>query len=529
VTAPGAEPSGTPSSSRASILVATGILFSRLAGLVRQRVFSFYFGTSPEADAFNAAFRIPNILQALLGEGVLSASFIPVYARLKALNDDEARRQVAGAVLGMLALVSATVVLAGVLLAPVLVDLIAPGFSGDKRELTVHLVRILFPGAGIFVLSAWCLGVLNSHGKFLLSYASPVIWNAAMISALVVYGRSLTLPALAVAIAWASVVGSVLQVLVQWPAVSAVLGAWRVSLGRGLTHVRDVYRNFVPAFVGRGVTQLSAYLDAFIASFLIDGSVTILANAQLLYILPVSLFGMAVSAAELPTMSGETAEGAEAHRRLRERLDTGLRRIAYFVVPSAVAFMAIGDVVGGLVYRGGAFDVADTRWLWATVAAAAVGLLGATLGRLYASTLYALRDARAPQRFAVVRVVINATLGVGGALWLAPRLGLDGRWNVVLLALASGLAAWVEFTLLQREVRGRIGGGHLPLQRFGILLACALGAAAAAWGAKWAFGLRPTFVAEVVICLVFAAVYGAATLAAGVPEARGIARRLRIG
>lgn len=226
-------------------------------------------------------------------------------------------------------------------------------------------------------------------------------------------------------------------------------------------------------------------------------------------------------------MSGETPAGAEAHARLRERLDGGLRRIAYFVVPSAVALMAIGDVVGGLVYRGGAFDVAATRWLWATVAAAAVGLLGATLGRLYASTLYALGDARVPQRFAIVRVAINATLGVGGALWLAPRLGLDGRWNVVLLALASGLAAWVEFTLLQREVRGRIGGGHLPLPRFAVLLGCALAAAAAAWGVKWAFGLRATFVAEAVICVVFAAVYGAATLTAGVPEARAIARRLR--
>lgn len=490
-------------------------------------MFSFYFGTSPEADAFNAAFRIPNILQNLLGEGVLSASFIPVYARLRAQNEDDARQRVAGAVLGSLALVSAVVVLAGVLLAPGLVDLIAPGFDGAKRDLTVQLVRILFPGAGLFVLSAWCLGVLNSHGKFLLSYASPVIWNAAMISALLVYGGAVELPRLAVAIAWGSVVGSALQVLVQWPAVHAVLGAWRVSLGRGLRQVRDVYGNFVPAFLGRGVTQLSAYLDAYIASFLIDGSVTILSNAQLLYMLPVSLFGMSVSAAELPAMSGETADGTAAHGRLRERLDAGLRRIAFFVVPSAVAFMAIGDVVGGLVYRGGEFGVADTRWLWATVAAAAVGLLGATLGRLYASTLYALRDARTPQRFAVVRVILNAMLGFGGALWLAPKLGLDTRWNVVLLALASGTAAWVEFTLLQREVRGRVGGGHLPLRRFGVLLGCALVAAATAWGTRLAFGMRTSFVAEATICAVFAAVYGAATLAAGVPEARAIVRRLR--
>jgi putative peptidoglycan lipid II flippase len=513
VTAPAGEASA-PRGSRASILVATGILASRLAGLVRQRVFSFYFGTSPEADAFNAAFRIPNILQNLLGEGVLSASFIPVYAQLRARDEHDARQRVAGAVLVTLALVSAVVVLAGVLLAPGLVALIAPGFDGAKRDLTVQLVRILFPGAGLFVMSAWCLGVLNSHGKFLLSYASPVLWNAAMITALLVYGRTLTLPALAVAIAWGSVIGSALQVLVQWPAVHAVLGVWRLSLGRGLQQARDVYRNFVPALLGRGVTQLSAYLDAYIASFLIDGSVTILANAQLLYMLPVSLFGMAVSAAELKTV-------------LRERLDAGLRRIAFFVVPSAVALMAIGDVVGGLVYRGGAFDIADTQWLWATVAAAAVGLVGATSGRLYASTLYALRDARAPQRFAIVRVSLNAVLGVAGALWLAPRFGLDGRWNVVLLALASGTAAWLEFTLLHREVRGRIGGGRLPLRRVGVLLTCALVAAAAGWAMKVALGARVTFIGEAAICAVFAVTYGGATLLAGVPEARSLVRRIR--
>ena len=527
MTSPGGGPVAPAGGSRASILVATGILASRIAGLVRQRVFSFYFGTSPEADAFNAAFRIPNILQNLLGEGVLSASFIPVYARLRALDEHDARQRVAGAVLGVLTLVSAVVVLAGVLLAPALVDLIAPGFDGAKRDLTVQLVRILFPGAGLFVLSAWCLGVLNSHGKFLLSYASPVIWNAAMITVLLLYGRTVTLPGLAVFIAWGSVAGSALQVLVQWPAVHSVLGVWRLSLGRGLHHARDVYRNFLPALLGRGVTQLSAYLDAWIASFLIDGSVTILANAQLLYMLPVSLFAMSVSAAELPAMSGESGEGEALHARLRERLDAGLRRIAFFVVPSAVGLIALGDVIGGLVYRGGAFDVADTRWLWATVAAAAVGLLGATLGRLYASTFYALRDARTPQRFAIVRVLLNAMLGFGGALWLAPQLGLDPRANVVLLALASGVAAWVEFMLLQRGVQSRLGGGRLPLSRLATLAGCALAAAVVAWGVKLAFGPRVTFLGEVVISVVFAVVYGGATFTAGVPEARSLLRRLR--
>jgi putative peptidoglycan lipid II flippase len=508
-------------------MVAAGILASRLAGLVRQRVFSHYFGTAAEADAFNAAFRIPNILQNLLGEGVLSASFIPVYARLRAIDEHEARQRVAGAVLGALGLASAVVVLAGVLAAPVLVDLIAPGFAGAKRDLTVHLVRVLFPGAALLAISAWCLGVLNSHGRFLLSYAAPVIWNAAMIGTLLYQGGRVELPALAVALAWGSVIGSLLQVLVQWPAVHGVLGAWRLSLGRGVAQVRDVYRNFVPAVIGRGVTQLSAYLDAFIASFLIDGSVTILTNAQLLYMLPVSLFGMAVSAAELPAMAEAGIDDDAARRRLQERLDAGLRRIAYFVVPSAVALIAIGDVVGGLVYRSGQFTVADTRWLWATVAAAAVGLLAATLGRLYASALYALRDAATPQRYAVVRVTLNAVLGGTGALWLAPRLGLDGRANVVILALVSGLAAWVEYLLLRREARRRIEGGNLPASRVMALLACALLAAAAAWGARWLTGPVPSFWSGLGVCAVFGIVYGATTLAAGIPEARALARRVR--
>src|SRR5688572_29459453 len=167
--------------SSASFLVAAGIFLSRIAGLVRQRVFAHYFGNSEAADAFGAAFRIPNLLQNLFGEGVLSASFIPVYARLLAEGDDEEAGRLAGAVVALLTLVTAVLVLAGVLATPWLIDLIAPGFEGEKRELTIRLVRVLFPGAGLLALSAWCLGVLNSHRRFFLSYISPVLWNVAMI------------------------------------------------------------------------------------------------------------------------------------------------------------------------------------------------------------------------------------------------------------------------------------------------------------------------------------------------------------
>src|SRR5689334_2591569 len=174
---------------RSAVMVAAGIFLSRLAGLVRIRVFAYYFGLqSDAADAFNAAFRIPNFLQNLLGEGALSASFIPVYAALNARGERRDADRVAGAVASLLALTVSVLVLVGVLSTPLLIAVIAPGFVGPKRDLTIQIVRILFPGTGLLVLSAWCLGVLNSHHRFLLSYAAPVVLNAAMIATLVAFG-----------------------------------------------------------------------------------------------------------------------------------------------------------------------------------------------------------------------------------------------------------------------------------------------------------------------------------------------------
>src|SRR5688572_10664853 len=286
-----------PAARRPAALVAAGILLSRIVGLVRERVFGFYFGVTDEADAFRAAFRIPNLLQNLFGEGVLSASFIPVYAKLHADGEHDEAGRVAGAVFSILALVVSLLVLIGVVTTPVLVDLIAAGFPGGKRELTMMLVRILFPGAGLLVLTAWCLGILNSHHKFFLSYAVPVIWNVAMIATLLWFGRSVSLPDLAVWLAWGSVVGSALQMLVQLPTVLKVLGRIRLGLMSRSSHVREIVWNFVPVFFGRGVVQISAYVDAWIASLLISGSVAALTYAQNLSALPVSLFGMSVSAA----------------------------------------------------------------------------------------------------------------------------------------------------------------------------------------------------------------------------------------
>ncbi len=505
--------SGDLRTGRLAMLVAAGILLSRLVGLVRQRVFSHYFGLSDAADVFSAAFRSPNFLQNLFGEGVLSASFIPVYARLLAEKDEEEAGHVAGAIAAILALVTSVLVLVGVLATPYLIDVIAPGFHGAKRELCIRVVRILFPGAGLLVLSAWCLGILNSHHRFFLSYAAPVVWNLFMIATLVLYGGRMGQYPLAIALAWGSVAGSAAQVLIQLPWVLRLARRLRPSLSIGSRNVRTVIRNFVPVFISRGVVQISAYVDALLASLLPTGAVAGLTNAQLLYTLPVSLFGMSVSAAELPVMSSALGSEQEVAGYLRRRLDSGLRRIAFFIVPTSMGFLALGDVVAAALLQTGRFTHADATYVWGILAGSTVGLLASTLGRLYSSTYYALRDTRTPLRYAVIRVVLTTALGWFAALPLPPMVGLDPRWGVAGLTASAGAAGWIEFVLLRRTLNRRIGPTGIPAAFTAKLWCAALAAAAAAWVVKLAIGRVHPVLGAAVILSPYAAVYfGAAFL-----------------
>jgi putative peptidoglycan lipid II flippase len=499
-----------------AVLVGSGILLSRLAGLIRQKIFAHYFSTSLAADAFNAAFRIPNMLQNLFGEGVLSASFIPVYAGLIARKQDEDANRVAGAIISALALVASAVVLAGILAAPLLVGAIAPGFTGEKRELTIQLTRILFPGAALLVFGAWCLGILNSHRRFFMSYASPVAWNFAMIGALVLFGPGSSQGRLVVILAWASVLGSLLQFLVQVPLVLRLTRGVRPNTMFRSPEARTVFRNFVPVFVGRGVVQISAFIDSFIASWLPTGAVAVVGYAQVLYTLPVSLFGMAVSAAELPVMSSAVGTAEEVAAYLRGRLDAGLQRIAYFIIPSAVAFLALGDVIAALLFQSGRFTSRDTVWVWQVLAGSTIGLLAATWGRLYSSTFYALKDTRTPLRFAVARVLLNLALGAVLALYLPGALGFDPRLGAAGLTAASGIAAWMEFYLLRRALAQRIGATSLKPTYTLRLWGAALTAAAVASSLRFIPAQGHTIWMGVLILGVYGIVYLGATAAVGV-------------
>jgi putative peptidoglycan lipid II flippase len=519
------ESTARESTARHAFFVAAGILVSRIVGLVRQGVFSKYFGLSDAGDAFNAAFRVPNLLQNLFGEGVLSASFIPVYAKLLAQGDEEESGRVAGAVGAILALVASMLVLAGIAATPYLIFAIAPGYEGAKRELTIRLVRVLFPGAGLLVFSAWCLGILNSHRKFFLSYTAPVIWNLTMIATIVV-NRGADRGRLAFALAWGSVIGSALQFGVQLPAVLSLARRLQFRLEGHSRHVREVLRNFGPVFISRGVVQISAYIDQMLASLLGEGAMSALSNVQSMYTLPVSLFGMSISAAELPAMSGTLGDEAQVADTLRRRLSAGLRRIAFFVVPSSMAFFVLGDTITAVLYERGAFTHRDTMYVWGVLAGSAVGLLASTQARLYASTFYALRDTRTPLRYAIVRVALTTLLGFLCAVPLPRLLGLDPHWGAAGLTASAGAAGWIEFAMLRASLGERIGAAGVPPGLLVRLWSAALIAAAAGWTLKPAVYARGTVVSAAVVLGAYGTIYFAATYAMRVEECVELARRV---
>lgn len=510
------------STGRSAMLVGMGILISRIVGVIRQRVFAHYLGTSDAAGAFSAAFRIPNFLQNVFGEGALSASFIPVYAKLLAGGDKKEATRVANAVLTLLVFVTSVIVLIGVLTTPYFVDLFAYSFNPATRALTIRLVQILFPGAGLLVLSAWCLGVLNSHRKFFLSYIAPVAWNFAIITTLIVFGGGEDQARLVIMVALGSVVGSVLQIAVQFPTVLKLLKSLRPVIDTTDVNVRKVLTNFIPVFVSRGVVQISAFVDAMLAGLISSQAVAALTYAQSLYTLPVSLFGMSVSAAELPAMSGTLGTKDEIAVKLRSRLNAGLQRISFFIVPSSMAMFVFGDVMTGALYQTGEFKHADSVYVWGILAGSTIGLLASTHGRLYSSTYYALHDTRTPLWFAVIRVVLTTVLGYICAIILPPVLGLDPKWGVAGLTASAGIAGWIEYLLLRHSLNSRIGSTGVAAIYLVKLWTAAVISAVIGFGLKWILPPVHPILLAILVLGTYGVLYFAIGAGFGVPEARRI-------
>jgi putative peptidoglycan lipid II flippase len=357
------------------------------------------------------------------------------------------------------------------------------------------------------------------------------LWNLSAVVALIFFGKSSTQNNLAVDTAWGLVVGSALQFGSQLPVALKLVSHFKLNLGVRLKSVRQVITNFLPVVVSRGVVQVSAYIDNVLASFLPTGAVSALSYAQIIYLLPVSLFGMSISAAELPQMSSATGTLEEIAAFLRGRLNGALRRIAFFVIPSAVAFLFIGDVIIAIIFQSGAFTRANTLYVWSVLGGSTIGLLSVTLGRIYSSAFYALKDTRTPLKFAVIRVSLTTGLGLIFALYLPKALGIDVSWGTAGLTASAGISGWIEFVLLRREMNRRTGTTGIPIALQLRLWGAALLSGAAAYAVKTAVGHTHPIIDGTLVIGVYGVLYFSVTTLFGVSESRvvlgGILRRFK--
>ncbi len=535
------------------------MLASRVLGLVREAVIASLAGAGALADVVSAAFRAPNALQNLLGDQALSASFIPVYSRLVGEGRRREAGALAGAVFGLLFAAMAALSLLGVLLAPWLVRLFFPGFAGDaeavaagqavvdRLALTTRAVRISFPMVAAITLSAWCLAILNSHRRFLLPYIAPCFWNASVIAVVlfvagrVTGGEADRVEALVLAACWGGLLGGLLQFGVQLPSVLRATGGFRPSFSLRAPGVRKTLTRLWPAMAGRGAGQLGAYVDGLLASLLAEGAVGVLGWAQRLYLLPISLFGVSVAAAELPELARLDGDEQERSKAAARRAERAAAAMSFLVSPTLVGYLALGMGLVGAVYRRGAFDLGDNWLVYLVLAGYSLGLLASSASRLLQSVFFSFGDTASPARIVLVRLAVAAGLGAGLMTildrfavadlrlpgWLGPAVAEapDGlRLGAVGLALGSAVGSWFELAFLLRGLRRRstpvrpwrAWGRHLPLA-----ILCL-----APWAAAQTLVPGPPLIAGVVPVVGFAVTYLGAANVLKVPEALALRRWL---
>ncbi|MEJ2085959.1 MAG: murein biosynthesis integral membrane protein MurJ, partial [Acidobacteriota bacterium] len=516
---------------------------------VREITQSYFFVVVAHADEFPNELRGPNQLQKLLGEQSLSASFIPIYSRMLEERRYEEAGRFAGAIFGLLLALAGVVSLVGVALAPAVVTIVAPGYLGDAKEvaegtlsidrfpLAVAAVRIMFPMAGILVLSAWALGILNSHRRFFIPYMAPALWNASIIAALVFTARNVggfaaapdvsTLDTLLISGCVGALIGGVLQFAVQLPFVFRSLVSFKVAISFRVPGVRQAIAAFAPLVAGRGAVQLSSYLDLFMASFLMAGALAALGYAQILYLLPIGLFGLSVAAAELPELSRSI--GKQTPQDHVERLQRALAQVGFLTVPTAIGYVLLGFLLIAALFRRGSFGLSDNWLVYLVLCAYSLGLVASASSRLLNNVFFAQSRTGIPARIGVERVLLSAALGAGLMFLLDQysvadvlRLSLEGddslHLGAVGLAFGAGVAAWYELWRLKASLRDSMGESIIPWRRFGAMTLLSLAAGSLALGAWLALGKRLPTMVVILVLAIYASVYLLGARLMGWPE-----------
>jgi putative peptidoglycan lipid II flippase len=459
---------------RAAAVVGAATLLSRILGFVRDLVIARAFGAGIGTDAFFVAFRLPNLLRRLVAEGALSSAFIPVFTEYAATRARGETRRMLRAVTGLMVLVLGGVTLAGILAAPWIVRVMAPGFFANPGvgELTVRLTRLMFPYLFLVGLSAIAMGVLNAHRHFLLPALSPMALNVGMITgALLIAPR---LPEPLTGLALGVLLGGAGQLLLQLPSIGARGLLAPPTLVLRHPAVRRILVLMMPVVVGQSAGHLGTVINTIIASFLAGGSVSYLYYADRLVEFPLGVFGVAIATAVLPTLSEQAAHRDK--RALRETLSFALRLTAFVSLPAAVGLYVLCEPIVRVLYERGRFGPVETAGTAAAVAMYAFGIVGLTTTKVAVQAFFALGDTRTPVKVSVGAMALNCTT----AATLAAPLGHVG------LAIATSVSATANALVLLLLLLRRLPGPPVPgARRAWIRTVLVSGGLALALGGLW--------------------------------------------
>lgn len=430
---------------KAAGTVGLATLLSRILGFVRDAVIAGLFGAGMSSDAFFVAFRVPNLLRRLFAEGSLSIAFIPIFTEYLALRGRGDAFEFARSALRLLALVLVFVCCAGMLLAPVIIFLIAPGFaeSPEKFNLTVSLTRWMFPYIICICMVALMMGVLNGLGHFAAPALAPVFLNIAIIGSAFLIAPHMAVPVHGLALG--VLIGGVLQLILQVPfLIRKGFYFWEkaVFFHPGL---KKVGRLMLPAVFGAAVYQINILVGTLLASFLPEGSVSCLYYADRLVQFPLGIFAMATATAVMPSLSRQAATGN--YKELRDTFVHSMNLVFFITIPSMVGMMILREPIVALLFKRGAFDLQSTRLTASALLYYCTGLWAFSGIRIVISTFYALQDTRTPVRMGIISVIANVTLGI---ILMGP-LAHGG------LALATSLASMLNLGLLVHALWDRIG------------------------------------------------------------------------
>jgi len=444
---------------KSTSIVGAFTLLSRVTGLLRDMVFSRMFGAGVLMDAFLVAFKIPNFLRRLFAEGAFSQAFVPVVSEFKVQRPhDEVRELVdgaAGTLGGFLALVTAV----GVVAAPLLVLLFAPGFraDADKFDLTVEMLRWTFPYLLFISLAALAAGVLNSYGRFAVPALTSTLMNLTLIVFAAWIAPSFERPGLVLAIG--VFVAGVVQLAFQLPFLVRLRLLRRPRWRWSHEGVRRIGRLMLPAIFGSSVSQVALLLDVLIASFLATGSIAWLYYADRLMEFPLGVFSVALATVILPGLAAH--HSAQAPDRFTATLDWALRLVVVVVLPATAALIVLAGPLTVTIFHYGKFDARDVRMASLALMAYATGLLAFSMVKVLAPGYFARQDTRTPVRIGIQSLGLNIGLNVAFVLPLA--LAFPGRPGLhALLALNNGIGAWYNSTMLYRGLRRQGVLHHAP-------------------------------------------------------------------